>query len=131
MSPAANRRRAARGAVDVEAYLERCSGDEGLTDNLADNEAAQLLAWLRASAKQRLTTARTPAEADGIVAALRSRARDVGALIAARCYNEDPKAAAVAWSALQPPAGKLDDLPADNASAALRQVLAWEDARHA
>ena len=97
---------------------------------MADDEAKAMLQWLRGAARTRLATARDDADGERIVAELRTRAKKLGAMIAARCYDADDQAAQRAWSDL----GLAQDfktLPAADASTALRQLLAWEDARHA
>jgi hypothetical protein len=115
--------------MDATPYLDRIADDEGLTDGLADDEAALLLRWLRKRIEKGLAPLKDAAAAEKAAESLFERTRAIARFIDARCYGGDEKAAEEKRKGLglkEP----LASLPTD-AVALAKKLLAAEDAAHA
>src|SRR3954453_22041379 len=98
--------------MDAKRFLDHLSGDEGLTDGIADAEAKAILTWVRATVKAVVAKAKDEDAAWKATRDAAERARGITKVVAALCYDEDPLAAAKQWAALGHKE-TLDGLPAD------------------
>jgi hypothetical protein len=116
--------------MDAKPFLEHLSDDEAISGGIADAEAKLLLNWLRTSVKKAVSGLKDEKAAWDAVAMLKERARSISKVVSALCYDDEPAEAQKHWTLLgykQP----LSAAPATDAVAAVKQLVAWEDASRA
>ena len=108
----------------ADKHAERLAEDEGLTSGLGDDEAQVLLTSLR-KAVGAATSGKSVKDADAAYLKIAARGRLVSKVVAAWCIDGEQDEARRLWKA---GAGKgtLDALPADDAVAAVQELLSRE-----